>query len=459
MVAYGAVISTCSRQPDSLLQKQSKVDLTEIVARNSLIVATSNNSSDYFLYKGEPLGFQLEMFEELGNYLGLKLDVMVVNDPAESLDLLQSGQCDMVANSWNLSGKNSEVIQTSAPLLNSDLVLVQRNPGDLNLHTIKTIVKNPQDLKGKTIYVPISSVQAELMHQITDEVGNIQVVELPQYTQETLVELVAKGDVDYTICNSILAETFKSKYPFLDFNTVVKKAEPIAWKFRKSSPNLAEKVNEWLLNFKKTTRYTFLLDKYFNQQNKWAVTRSRYQTVKENYISSYDNLIKKYSVQISWDWRLLASLIYQESRFQPQVVSQRGAFGLMQLMPATRDFFGMNIDATPEQQIKTGVKYLKFLEKEFAERITDPTERIKFILASYNIGPGHIFDAQKLAGKMGKDPQKWFHNVDSCLLSKSKPENYNDPDVQFGYCKGIETYNFVQDVLNRYYHYRNVVRN
>ena len=182
MVAYGAIITTCSRQPDSLSLKLAKVDLTEIVARNSLIVATSNNSSDYFLYKGEPLGFQLEMFEELGNYLGLKLDVMVVNDPAESLDLLQSGQCDMVANSWNLSGKNSEVIQTSAPLLNSDLVLVQRNPGDLNLHTIKTIVKNPQDLKGKTIYVPILSVQAELMHQITDEVGNIQVVELPQYT-------------------------------------------------------------------------------------------------------------------------------------------------------------------------------------------------------------------------------------------------------------------------------------
>src|ERR1035437_4894806 len=95
MVASGPIISTCSRQPDSLLQTLSKVDLTEIVVRNSLIVATSNNSSDYFLYKGEPLGFQLEMFEELGNYLGLKLGVMVVNDPAESLELWKNGQCDM----------------------------------------------------------------------------------------------------------------------------------------------------------------------------------------------------------------------------------------------------------------------------------------------------------------------------------------------------------------------------
>jgi len=454
-----AIIFACNRKSDTLLQQPSKVDLEEIVARNSLIVATSNNSSDYFLYKGEPLGFQLEMFEELGNYLGLKLDVMVVNDPAENLALLQSGKCDMVANSWNLAANNSDIIQTSVPLLNSDLVLVQRNPEILNLYTNKAIVKNIGELKGKTIYVPILSVQAELMHQITDEVGNIQVVELPQYTQETLVELVAKGDLDYTICNSILAETFKNRYPALDFNTVVKKAEPVAWKFRKSSPKLVEKVNDWLSNFKKSTRYTLLLEKYFNQQNKWAVAASRYQAIKENYISSYDSIIKKYSLQISWDWRLLASLIYQESRFQPKVISQRGAYGLMQLMPATRDFFGMNNNASPEQQIRIGVKYIKFLDKEFTDRIPDPIERVKFILASYNIGPGHIIDAQKLAEKMGKDPQKWFHNVDSCLLSKSKPENYRDPDIQFGYRKGIETYNFVQEVLNRYNHYKNVVRN
>jgi membrane-bound lytic murein transglycosylase F len=452
------ILSACNRQSDSM-QKKSDTDLNEIISRNSLVVATSNNSSDYFLYKGEPLGFQLELFEELGNYLGLKIDVMVCNDPVENMELLRSGQCDMVANSWNLSATNNDFVQTSVPLLNSDLLLVQRHPELLNFQNNKPLIKDIKGLKGKTIYVPILSVQAELMHQITDEVKNIQVVELPQYSQETLVKLVAKGDLDYTICNSLLAETFKSQYPFLDFGTVVKKSEPVAWKFRRSSPQLAEKINNWLLNYKKTTRYSLLLDKYFNQQNKLSVARNRYQSIKENGISSYDQLIKKYSAEISWDWRLLASLIYQESRFQPKVISHRGAYGLMQLMPSTRAFFGMDSAANPEQQIRTGVKYLKFLEKEFAERISDPQERIKFILASYNIGPGHIFDAQKLAEKAGKDPQKWFNNVDSCLLSKSKPENYRDPDILYGYCKGVETYNFVQDVMNRFNHYRNVIRN
>lgn len=93
----------------------------------------------------------------------------------------------------------------------------------------------------------------------------------------------------------------------------------------------------------------------------------------------------------------------------------------------------------------------------FSKRVPDPQERINFILASYNIGPGHIFDAQKIARKSGKDPLKWFQNVDSCLLSKSLPENYTDPDIQFGYCRGVETYNFVNEILNRFQHYKNIM--
>ena len=102
----------------------------------------------------------------------------------------------------------------------------------------------------------------------------------------------------------------------------------------------------------------------------------------------------------------------------------------MQLMPTTLQHFGAGKKSSPEQQIKAGVKYIKSLDQAFARLIFDPKERINFILASYNIGPGHIFDAQKLAPKMGKNPKKWFNNVDTCLLSKSDPENYNDPLVE-----------------------------
>jgi membrane-bound lytic murein transglycosylase F len=199
------------------------------------------------------------------------------------------------------------------------------------------------------------------------------------------------------------------------------------------------------------------VNKYFNQQNKWSITLNRYQAIQDDRISVYDKLLKKYSAIINWDWRLLASLIYQESRFNPSVKSCRGAYGLMQMMPTTREYFGIDTSASPEQQIRAGVQYIKFLDREFADKITDPKERINFILASYNIGPGHVLDAQNLAIKFGKNPNKWFKNVDTCLLSKSNPKQYNDPMVQYGYCSGIETFNFVREVLDRYQHYKNVV--
>lgn len=454
---------SCQHKFNFFSDKVNTLDFSEIEKRGSIIVATSNNPSDYFLYKGEPNGFQLELLEDLGNYLGLKVEVIVCNNPAENLALLHRGECDMLASSWNISSGDDELTTASIPLYNSNLVLVQKRIDKTIKQFANTsqnkLVEQMGELEGKSVYVPFMSAQAEAMREISEALGgNIQVVEMPQYSQEKLVELVADGELEYTICNSILAESLGSQFQHLDFSTVVKKAEPIAWTFRKSSKQLIEKLNTWIIDYKKTTRFALLVDKYFNKETPWKVSSNKYIVFKEGRISEYDDLIKKYSTDINWDWRLLASLICQESRFKPNVKSHRGAYGLMQMMPSTQEYFGIDSSASPEQQIQAGVKYIKFLDKSFSKRIPDARERIHFILASYNIGPGHIFDAQKLARKLGKDPMKWFNNVDTCLLSKSNPDNYNDPQVQFGYCKGVETFSFVSEVINRYNHYKNVVK-
>lgn len=157
---------------------------------------------------------------------------------------------------------------------------------------------------------------------------------------------------------------------------------------------------------------------------------------------------------INWDWRLIAALIYKESRFHPDAVSHRGAFGLMQLMPQTAKRFGADINSTPAEQIAAGAKLIQYLDKLFVKTVPDPEERIKFILASYNIGQAHIIDAQKLALKHGKNPHIWYDNVEYFLLAKSQPEFYNDPVVKYGKVKGVETKNFVRDVLSKYDQYK-----
>ncbi|NJK87073.1 MAG: transglycosylase SLT domain-containing protein [Bacteroidales bacterium] len=118
---------------------------------------------------------------------------------------------------------------------------------------------------------------------------------------------------------------------------------------------------------------------------------------------------------------------------------------------------GVNEYASPIEQIKAGTELIKWLEKRFSN-IEDKNERIKFVLAAYNVGIGHVIDAQNLALKDGKDPNVWHGCVDEYLLKKSTPEYYNDPVVKYGYCRGTETYNYVTQILDRYEHYKNIIK-
>ncbi len=171
-------------------------------------------------------------------------------------------------------------------------------------------------------------------------------------------------------------------------------------------------------------------------------------------VSRYDDLIRVFSDSINWDWRLLASLIWQESRFRPDVVSGRGAYGLMQIMPGTGRNFGIDIKSSPENNLRAGILYITWLYSIFDARIPNEAEKLSFVLAAYNAGPGHVLDAMRLAEKHGMDPQKWEGSVAVWLLKKSEPRYYRDSVVRSGYFRGRESVKFVSEVLGRYEHYK-----
>jgi membrane-bound lytic murein transglycosylase F len=187
------------------------------------------------------------------------------------------------------------------------------------------------------------------------------------------------------------------------------------------------------------------------------MVKSDYYPLYTGRVSKYDDLIRQFSATINWDWRLLASLICQESKFRPDVVSLRGAYGLMQIMPVTGRNFGIDIKASPENNIKAGILYISWLNSIFKPRIADEKERLNFILAAYNAGPGHVLDAMRLAEKNGMDPQKWEGSVAVWLLKKSEPKYYRDAVVKSGYFRGKESVKFVAEVLGRFEHYKNII--
>jgi membrane-bound lytic murein transglycosylase F len=145
--------------------------------------------------------------------------------------------------------------------------------------------------------------------------------------------------------------------------------------------------------------------------------------------------------------------MYQESRFKPNAKSWAGASGLLQLMPATAREVGVRDPFDPEDNIAGAVRYIKWLNGFWDERITDEGERLKFILASYNTGAGHVEDAQRLTSKYGGDPLRWEH-VSYWLLQKSTQKYASDDVVKFGFCRGLEPVNYVDHILRRYAHYK-----
>ncbi len=454
-------LNTCKEK-----QKESFVNLNsieKIQKRGTLIAVMDYNSTNYFIYRGEPMGYQYELLQLLADHLGVKLEVKVENDIDRNFEMLQNGECDIIGINLTVTKERSKLIDFTYPHSQTRQVLVQRKPENWkklsNGKLEEELLRNQLDLAGKVIYVQKGSSHAQRMYNLSDEIGDsINLIEQTDKEVEELIELVANGEIEYTVADENVAMVNQIYYPILDVKTAVSFPQNLAWGIRKGDELLKKEIDAWLKDFKKSSKYALIYSKYFKNPRSVRIVESDFYAITSGKVSNYDDYIKKYSKDIDWDWRLLASLIYQESRFKPNVKSWAGAFGLMQLMPTTARRFGVNRNSPPEKHIKAGVDFIKWLDKRFENRgITDEEEKVKFVLASYNVGLGHILDARRLAEKEGKDPDVWEKNVDEYILKKSNPKYYKDPIVKYGYCRGSETYNYVYQILDRYEHYKNII--
>jgi len=227
------------------------------------------------------------------------------------------------------------------------------------------------------------------------------------------------------------------------------------WQTREDEPLLRGAITEWW----KPDRVKQIES---TANNTTVTVRRRMRPVMQDashgIISAFDDLFRRYSSTAGWDWRLLAAMSYQESGFDPQAVSSMGAMGLMQLMPSTADAMGVPRDKRfdPEQNISASTRYIRKVSQSFSD-IKDAEERIKFTLAAYNGGVGHVQDAQTLTRKAGRDHQVW-QEVAPFILRLSEPRYYRDPDVLNGYMRGSETEAYVRLIMNRWNQYRGSAR-
>ncbi|WP_299551428.1 transporter substrate-binding domain-containing protein [Seonamhaeicola sp.] len=446
-------------QSEEVVLFEETRDLNQIKASGTLKALTVYSGTTYYLYKGRPMGYEFELLERFARYLEVDLKMIVVNNLDELFEKLNSGEGDIIAHGLTVTSNRKEAVSFTDHLYLTKQVLVQKKPDNwrsLSWGKLKkSLVHDPIDLLGDTISVRNMTSYKERVNNLSEELGGtIHIDVLPgELSTDEIIEKVVNGDIKYTIADNNIANIMSTYYPVLDVKVPVSFSQRIAWATRHDSEDLLNAVNDWLNQIKRKADFNVIYNKYFKNKKYFRRrVKSNFYSLNKQQISPYDDLIKTYSKSINWDWRLVASQVYQESKFDPRVSSWAKASGLMQLMPNTAKELGVTNRSDPEQSIRGGTKYLKQIWKNF-ESVTDSIQRIKFTMASYNCGQYHVFDAQKLAAIEGLDKNVWDDNVENIILKLSQPEYYNHPGVKYGYVRGLEPYNYVKQIFERYQHY------
>ena len=439
------------------------IDLEQIKNRGVLKVLTVHSPSSYFLYKGKSMGFEYELLQNFAEKIGVKFKVVKVNNMDEMIYMLKTGRGDIIGHGLTVTNKRKDDILFTDHYNQTYQVLVQKKPNkwwQMRQDDIDdALIKDVTGLIGKTVSIRRESSYYQRISNLIKELGDTIYVDFidGSYSTEEIMKMVSEGEIKYTIADHNIAEINKSYYSNLDVDTEISLSQRVAWSVRKDSPELQKAVNSWLKEIKRSGFYNIVYAKYFKNRRQFKKRmKSDYSSLKATgKISKYDDVIKKYSKSINWDWRLVSSIVYQESRFDHSAKSWVGAGGLMQVMPSTARELGKKNNSASEN-IRIGTKYLNIIYNKF-DNVEDTLQRLKFTIASYNCGYGHVIDAQRLAEINKKDKYSWENGVGESLVKLSQPKYYNKKGIKYGYVRGLEPYNYVNEIFSRFYIYRDLV--
>lgn len=399
---------------------------------DTLSVCLFYHAADYFVYQGSVIGFQHDVLKQLEKDLHRPVNIVIESDPEKMFLTALSNQYDIICFDFDKTNYHPFYITVSEPVVYTYPVLIMRKKDpayDSVPHVVNTAAKYYNKLDFSTLE---DSASWKIQHN-------------PDLAIEDLMDMLVDGQIDYAVCNYNEAVTLMPFYTQLTIGPRVGSNFARTWILNQNNGRLNDTINSWLANFKETNKYQSLCEKYLSPQS-YVISRSFGKS--RNSTSYYDGVLKKASARYGFDWRLISAIIYQESRFIPDLVGFGGSYGIMQMMPVTCERYGITDSSTVEEQIWAGAKYLSFLCNIFREKV-DTADLYYFVAGAYNSGPGHILDAMALCEKYEGDQTKWVQTAEY-LIKKSHKEYYRDEVVKCGYYPGKHTVNYVDQVMTRY---------
>lgn len=271
----------------------------------------------------------------------------------------------------------------------------------------------------------------EILRQFSKEIGKeFTISKIPS---DSVWNAVFEDEYDIAVYN-LQNEIPEDIEPLIEYSTQTK--DEIVWLVKKEKHPLLVSANNWLSHYTHSPEYFRLISRFYRSYRIEPYIENHKQMI---YLSPYDEQVKRYSDINDLDWRFVTAVIYQESRFHLMAQSHKDAQGLMQLTSATAGRFGADDLTNPEESIKAGTKYLRYLLGYFEDEKIDDDNRLKFALAAYNAGEGRISELRTLADSLDYNIALWdeVKEAFACLPGFS----------------GTETKIYVDNVVDRYHKY------
>lgn len=415
---------------------------------DTLRVATLYSPTSYFLYRGEAMGYDHDLVAAFADSMGMVLDLRVMPSLERAVAMLDSGLVDLIAYEVPVTGDFMGKVHACGPRTTATQVLVQRT-GDGN-----PPVTDVTQLVGRKVWVEPASKYQYRLENLNEELGggiDIALIDRDTLIAEDALEMVSRGEIDLAVVDSEVARLNSTYYTNIDASLEISFGQRAQWGVSARQAWLGDSIDAWMARETTRQRNDMILKRYFELAKNTPLYEFDVD-FNAGRLSPYDALFRKYAASIGWDWRLLAAQGYVESKFRNDVTSWAGARGLMQIMPGTARAYGASPDAlvNPETSIRIAANIIKALDTAFKPYVADPAERRKFVIAAYNSGNAHIYDAIALARKYGRDPARWDANVADALLLKGDPQYYRDPVVKYGYFRGRQTFEYVNHVMDFY---------
>lgn len=433
----------------------NKSSIASIKEKGELVVAMDVNLPGYFTFYGEPYGFQYDILKSFADFLEVDLTVVPQKSVNNARKMLDRGEVDMVVAMSKYAEESSLKYHLLEPVYVTEYVVLgnkkKLTDKKVSSDNLKEVVKN------NNVVLTQGFTATKAYNRWLDSVSNTAVISYANALN--LIASLDKGDIDFLVCEKLEGELGCHLYN--NVKNIYNFGEEVASVMfvGRAGDGLESSFNNWVAAFRDTEDYAALHALYYENDFLRQVVQQGY--VKPlNGISPFDDIIKREADSVGRDWRLVSAIAYHESRFNPNVVSRRGAQGIMQVMPSIAEQFDISVDELmePEKNIKAALKLMDEIEAllHFSPG-TSEYDKLCIILACYNGGIGHVLDARRLARKYGEDPNAW-ENIAKYLDKKSDARYYLDESVKNGKFHSNETLAFVQKVMKSYNQYCNQIQ-